>query len=203
MRTLFCVLTAVLLSSCHQERPDRDDMPTPGSGDSISDKTGGSGDDGDNTDDLGDDGDNTDDSEDDGDNTDDSEGDCSKDCDDICDSWGEADNFSSYEGDVSTCSADSYTLTRTGTSARTCPDITCDGTKKECPTTKTVTETTKQTCECSTAGEKCSTVDVCLQRACEDGRQRCRNKTGSCTQWGKKKVCTKTNDGEKTCYDYP
>ena len=183
MRTLFCVLTVVLLSGCHQESPDyNDDMPNPGSGDTTSDKTGGSGDD--------------------GDNTDDSEGDCSKDCDDICDSWGEADNFSDYEGDVSTCSDDSYTLTRTGTRARTCPDITCDGTKKECPTAKTVTQTTKQTCECSPA-EKCSMVSVCVQRACEDGGQRCRQGQGHCTQWGQKEVCTETNDGEKTCYDYP
>ena len=200
MRTLFCVLTVVLLSSCHQERSDRDDMPNPGSGDSSSDKTGGSGDDGDNTGGSGDDGDNTGGSGDDGDNTDDSEGDCSKDCDDICDSWGEADNFSYYEGDVSTCSADSYTLARTGTRARTCPDITCDGTKKECLTTETVTETTEQTCKCSPA-EKCSMVDVCVQRACEDGRQRCRHQQGHCTEWGEKKVCTKT--GGKTCYDYP
>ena len=191
MQALVCVLTIMLLSSCHEERSNRgtvdatSDTQIPPS-DPCTGQTSPS------PQCLDDD-------------TEPDAERCSQECDDICDSWGEAKNFSSYEGDVSTCSDNSYTLTRTGTRSRICPDITCGGTKKECPTTETITETQEKNCECSTvtAGEKCSMVSVCVERSCEDGGQRCRLRLGACTSWGMREVCRDTddNDGEETCYD--
>ena len=156
-----------------------------------------------NTDDNGDD-DNSDD--DNNDNGSDSGNDdpCRKDCDDICSGWGKVTNFSSYEGDVSTCSDNSYTLTRTGTRSRTCPEITCDGAKKECLTTEDITESKEKECRCSTVrdGQECSMVSTCLQRApCQDSRQKCQVYGTPCMKWGEKEVCTDTDDSEVTCYD--
>ena len=197
MRALVCGLTIVLLSSCQSRMSNRGTVdatsdtrttqPDPCAG-----KTSPSPQCPDDTDD-----------------TDDTDGDderCSKDCDEICDSWRKNHDFSSYEGDVSTCSDNSYTLTRTGTRSRTCPDITCAGTKKECPTTETIKDTKEKECRCPTiVGEEiCSMVGTCLERACEDGGQRCRHRLGACTKWGEKEVCTEIDDSdnEEACYDW-
>ena len=194
MRALVCMLTVVLLSSCQSRISNRGTVdatsntkitqPDPCAGQTSPSPQCPN------------------------DDTDDTEGDdkrCSKDCDEICSSWRKNHDFSSYDGDVSTCSDNSYTLTRTGTRSRTCPDITCAGTKKECPTTETITETKEKKCRCSTIvnGEKCSMVSVCVERACEDGGQRCRHQLGACTRWGEEEVCTEIddNDSEVTCSD--
>ena len=130
---------------------------------------------------------------------------CSKDCDDICNSWGEVTNFTSYEGDVNTCTDNSYTLTRTGTRYRTCPDLTCDGAKKECLTTEEVTETKEKECRCSTvAGKKCYSVNVCRKYIqCTRDMDECKYTSGQkCIEWGKKEVCKDTDDGVVSCYDW-
>ena len=125
---------------------------------------------------------------------------CDKECDEICDDWGVYD-YSDYEGDVNTCTDDSYTVTRTGTRSRTCPDVTCNGTKKECLTTEETTETKEKDCQCPTisGGEVCQVVGrVCVKHAVCNPRDddRCDRfqKTPKCIEWKLHKVCKPTSN---------
>ena len=200
MRTLVCVLAITLLSNCQDElsvRSSSDATSTeqPTQPDPCAGQTSPSPQCPENSKDK-------EDNEDKGDNEDER---CSKECDDICGSWGKAQQFSRYEGDVSTCSNNSYTLTRTGKRYRTCPDITCGDTKKECPTTEDVTETKEKECRCPTVtnGKSCSVVSVCAERSCQDGGQRCRQGRGPCIRYEEKEVCTKIDNGvQAPCYDW-